>query len=1272
MLQPQLFGPFRNEGLFTDHYLQDVLPKTPGLWDLSDLEAVRQALLALWQDQAGQVAHYSEAQLEDHFVKPVLKVLGHVYEPQALAGQHKPDYAFFPDEATRVSVLPADGRREYWSHALAVGDAKSWERKLDKATGDGNGWDFLNPSFQVGQYYLAETGCRWAILTNGRCWRLYAGDPKPDMQRFYEVDLPALLGGSDPQALAYFVLFFRRQAFLPDPAGQPFLDRVRAESDLAANKLRENVQEGVYRALLAACRGFANHSPNNLPEGGLEAIYDNALVFLYRLLFVLYAEAAELLPLRENVQYRNRYSLHAITQEVAGSPGSFLEGVVTLWPKLKALFGVIDRGHAGLGVPAYNGGLFDPQKHPFLEKYELADRHVAQVVDLLARTQDDKGDLRPVDYRDLGVRHLGSIYEGLLEYKLALATEPMVVIRDAGKEKWVPAAGVTKAGGERCETGELYLVTDKGERKASGSYYTPQFIVDYIVENTLGPLVDRCATPQDILNLKVLDPAMGSGHFLVKVTDFLAGKLVERGHHDEADPSEESDLSRLKRLVVEHCIYGVDLNPLAVELAKLSLWLDTVAKGQPLSFLDHHLRCGNSLIGARVGALSASPQAETKSKRAAKEEAKGQLALFDDGAFTQHANRLVFGFGEIAEGPSNSREAVQHKGEILARLDADHRRPYREMADLWCSASFGNEYGRATYDELIQHLQGIEVELSEAAAKALARSRELAGQYRFFHWELEFPEVFFDEYGLSKPEGGFEAVVGNPPYGAVLDSPSSTFARGRFESAGGALDVFALFLEMASSVVRPAGLVGMIVPGGWLTSEQHGPIRRVMLRDCPPQRIVVLPYDVFPDAYVDTIIYAGTVKPDSATPCLVRRYGIRDVITRVDQSGEPFIIAEWATSEGQRITTQVSGLKADVLRRLGALSVPLASVSSITRGITPFSPAKIDGAPLGYYGSVNRYSATLSDRHPTEYGAHLSEYRDIGVFRGPRIIVRRIISRSFRLQCTGMEDELLVNKSSLIVHATGGLAVWYLLSLANAKVHSARFVWISEIARRDDYPQVDIATLGRFPIRQIDLSHPTLPEEKERLQGECLTALDAGNQATPLRLCEQALATHAALYGPAGKPELQADPYWQAAIATADRDFPGREDLVHDLLAALAERMMDLNRRKHEETGKFLQWLEWYIGCPVEELPGKTILQDFYKHADPKALLDVLAKSKKRLGKPITAAFVAEVTREHRQALAAISPILADLEQTNELIDEIVFRLYGLSEEEIVVVKGRT
>jgi hypothetical protein len=775
MLQQQLrFAPFRNQGLFTDHYLQDVLPEDTALWTVEGLDQVRAELAALWQREAPNVAGYNEAQLEEHFIRPVLQVLGQVWEVQPSAGSHQPDYGLFADDATRHQAKEQDrfGGKVYWSHALAVGDAKVWERKLDKQLAGGGAWDFANPTFQI-YYYLAETGCRWALLTNGRHWRLYSGDPKPDMQAFYEVNLPDLLEQGDPAELAYFWLFFRREAFLPDHDGHSFLDRVRAQSALAAARLREDVQERVYRALLEACRGFVGHTPNGLAESGLEAIYDNALVFLYRLLFVLYAEAAELLPRQDNRQYHDLYSLHAIKQAVAESPAAFTEGIVTLWPKLKALFGVIDRGHPGLGVPAYNGGLFDPAKHPFLDQHEMADEQVARVVDLLARTPE--GDF--VDYRDLEVRHLGSIYEGLLEYKLALATEPMVVIRDQGKEKWVPAASTTRPATERCEAGELYLVTDKGERKTSGSYYTPQFIVEYIVEHTLGPLVKECKTAEQVLQLRVLDPAMGSGHFLVEATNFLARKLSEPGVYQGQDQDDESDLALLKRLVVERCIYGVDLNALAVELAKLSLWLDTVAKGQPLSFLDHHLRCGNSLIGARVADLRHPPQARlARGRQAARDQAGGVQALFDEGDFTQHMSRLVFGFGQIAQGLSSTREAVQAKGKILADIDQAERKRYREIADLWCSSYFGNVIDGTRYSLLTSVLQRGEESVSPDERTALQGSRDLAGRYRFLHWELEFPEVFFDEHGRRNPQGGFDAVIGNPPWERMKLQDNEFFA----------------------------------------------------------------------------------------------------------------------------------------------------------------------------------------------------------------------------------------------------------------------------------------------------------------------------------------------------------------------------------------------------------------------------------------------------------------------------------------------------------------
>ena len=785
--------PYHNEGLFTDHYLRAVLPGGD-MWRLDGLDEFATRVGELWATQGSLVEGYSEALLEHHFVRPVLDLLGHVWEPQAPVAERQPDYAFFADEAGRMAALPADGARRYWQSAIAVGDAKAWDRKLDRPLAGGRGWDFANPTFQI-YYYLAQTRCRWGILTNGRLWRLVPGAPQPDIQAYYEVDVPAALSSEDPSDLAYFWLVFRREAFVPGDDGKTFLERVKAGSDEAAEKLREDVRKNVYEALVQTCRGFDEET---VGETNLGEVFDSSLVLLYRLLFILYAESAGLLPVRGGGRYQQHYSLSALKHEVAerGTDG-YSRRAHRLWQWLLDLFRAVDSGDPDLEVMAYNGGLFDACRHPFLETHRLSDRRVATVIDLLARTaatqsRSEAPEKRFVDYRDLGVRHLGSIYEGLLEYRLSRAREPMVAVKRNGREVWAPESMIGAADRvlERCPAHGLYLATDKGERKATGSYYTPEFIVEYIVEHALGRAIDACDSEEEVLALKVLDPAMGSAHFLVEATGFIARRLFERAGHAQAEGNgrgshqDEPELARLRRLVVERCIYGVDLNPLAVELAKLSLWLATVAQGQPLSFLDHHLRCGDSLIGARAAELPAPPP-DAGAKRAnerhalAQERAAAhsQYTLFDADEFTRHATQLLGGLGEISTTVSDSREAVRRKGAVLRTLEEEHRRRYKELADLWCSRRFGCDYDDEAYSELVAYLQGRRNGLSEGATAVLECSRKAADRLRFFHWDLEFPEAFLDAHGAPSETPGFDVVVGNPPWERIKLQENEFFAR---------------------------------------------------------------------------------------------------------------------------------------------------------------------------------------------------------------------------------------------------------------------------------------------------------------------------------------------------------------------------------------------------------------------------------------------------------------------------------------------------------------
>ncbi len=639
-----------NQFLFSDHYLNNLLPEDPHWADaLPEAEALLRWLQDLFTREQPQLTHYNEAQLEEHWFRPIFPQLGHVFERQASVpglerNIHRPDYVFFPHETARQAAVQAQRTSDYAAHALAVGEVKAWDVSLAKKAAGGEGrFDQQNPSFQI-DYYLRAAGLEWGVLSNGRLWRLVHHDTSQRLSIYYEVDLVDLLTRSDASALRYFTLFFRQAAFLPNEQGRCFLDDALAQSNQYAVALENDLRENVYQALEQLMQGFYDLPGNQLSPDDLPHIYENSLYLLYRFLFILYAESRGLLPL-DNPRYAQNYSLKRLKEEIAGLSSPLHSRTTRYWDDIQTLFQIINGDDAGLnreiGVPRYNGGLFNPALHPFLAEKKVGDRAMIEAIDLLCRRQTPSGRREFVDYRTLSVRHLGSIYEGLLEYQPRLAQEAVAAVREGKGERWRPAAAVEGMRIlDRRQPGEIYLETDRGERKATGSYYTPQYIVEYIVQNTLGPLVEearqrvaelsqaarnkadqhaaRQTLVDEILALKVLDPAMGSGHFLVEATEFLALALATDPYAQSAASAEE-DLTHWRRQLVERCIYGVDKNPLAVELAKLSLWLSTVAADRPLSFLDHHLKCGDSLVGARVSELGWAPS-PVLSKQALKEQ----------------------------------------------------------------------------------------------------------------------------------------------------------------------------------------------------------------------------------------------------------------------------------------------------------------------------------------------------------------------------------------------------------------------------------------------------------------------------------------------------------------------------------------------------------------------------------------------------------------------------------------------------------------------------
>jgi type I restriction-modification system DNA methylase subunit len=926
---PLDFDPYRNRGLFADHYLDDQerLRAMPEWGDDSGLSEAFGQILQLYTSRASRFStRTNEQQTERDFVRPVLDILwrdqtpGDAYEVQVsipnLDVRRQPDYAFFRNGATRNVAEPRKGTIEYWRDVPVLGDAKAWMLSLDKQ----RGYD-ENPSAQICNY-LYRSRVRWGILTNGRIWRLYEREKSSAGGIFFEVNLEDLLSSGNLETFKYFYFFFRREAFRPDDSGASFVEKVFKESTRYATEVGDRLKESVYDALRLLMNGIFDYSANGLDRHDpdtLKAVHTDALIVLYRLLFLLYAEDRKLLPC-DNEHYKD-YCLqaqHKLVNANLRNHHSYLRQSNSLWSSLLNLFHLIDVGVPEADIPAYNGGLFNPTKHPHIayaaqagyNRWEVGDSWVAQAVDMLAyeRERWNEPGSEDIDYNTLGVQHLGSIYEGLLELKPSIADEDLVEVLDDGKSVYKPVREVPnprqvhRQEPRRIAAGEVYLVTNRGERKASGSYYTPKYIVDYIVENTVGSLVDDAARKvaelrpevekeikrlekrakefasntaeveksrqgieaqkrlllEPYLTLKILDPAMGSGHFLVGASDtFSLAMTTDPNLLPLEDIGEEEEQAYYKRLAVERCLYGVDLNPLSVELAKLSLWLHTVSKDKALSFLDHHLRCGNSLIGARVedDLMKPPPLFNDRGKRVLPRDPNQTILGFNETLRDRHLKPMLGLLQQISEIPTQDVSTEKVKENLWNELERI-RPHYRAVANCWLAPFFGQSISADQYQQAVDALHTAPDWKRLEAQPWFQAAQAIADEKQFFHWELEFPEIFFDPNGLKPNEWrGFDAVIGNPPYGSILDTYAKHFVESTFLSAQYQLDNYIAFMEQTNLLTRQAGFESLIVPTTFIAMHNFSAIRKFLLDHCQLRMIVHFRFPVFEDPTVESALY---------------------------------------------------------------------------------------------------------------------------------------------------------------------------------------------------------------------------------------------------------------------------------------------------------------------------------------------------------------------------------------------------------------------------------
>ncbi len=857
--------------LFTTYFLEEGIKETEDWKKLSaeELESFFLKVSERLEELELSGGEVDEADTEDLVIRPILELLGFSYYRQkSISGRHLdvPDFVLFSGEEERKEF----GKRRDWSKALAILEAKRWSRDIEKDIG------------QILRYLSAvevESGGKvlWGILTNGRVWRLYYHRFPSRMEGYIEFDLGRVVKERDLTLLKLFYLLFRKEAFIPaEWRRKSFLEMALQERKRWEERVSESLENKIFLEVFPSiAKGFFEDAAKKGREKNeelLEEVYENTLIFLYRLLFLLYAEDRNLLPV-DDENYRT-YSLMKIREEIAElmDAGRTPSCKFFYYDRLKNLFKIVNNGDKALKISAYNGGLFNSDVYPFLESYSVPDKYLVPALDKLSREGG-----RFINYRDLSVRQLGSIYEGLLEFKLKVAENPLKI----GRKNGIEVYRTVKSEGEAVvKEGELYLTNEREERKSSGSYYTPDYIVQTIVKETLEPFVEErlCAfkrriselkkkkgytakqkteelkkldPAESLLELKVLDPAMGSGHFLVGVVDYLSDKILEimngisgnvyfgnevyvsplvrkieeirkkildRAREEGCAINEErlSEKNLIKRIVLKRCIYGVDLNPLAVELAKVSLWLHTFTVGAPLSFLDHHLRCGNSLIGA-------DPESFEK--------------LFSGSLFgsryagLMNALKLLKRVQEITDSDiSEVEESARVYSQVVKELE-----PYRKVLDLFVAKHFLNN----GLQLLIDGTKGNPLDIVEGKVdfgnkkedkklkELFNRALELAKKKRFFHWELEFPEVW------QREKKGFDVVLGNPPYVRIQEMKKSRkeevdYFNKVFQTPEGSYDMYVLFIEKGLSLLNENGYLGYIVPNKFTKLNYGKKLRKLI------------------------------------------------------------------------------------------------------------------------------------------------------------------------------------------------------------------------------------------------------------------------------------------------------------------------------------------------------------------------------------------------------------------------------------------------------------
>ncbi|MBE4740739.1 Eco57I restriction-modification methylase domain-containing protein [Streptomyces caniscabiei] len=681
-----------------------------------------------------------------------------------------------------------------WHHALIHQTA--WNAELDRRPG---GAGTVPPQSMLQECLNRTESHLWGVLTNGRQVRLLRDSSALATASYVEFDLEAIFDG---ELFSEFVLLYRllhASRFEVAEGGAPsgcWLEKWRTEAIASGTRALDQLRKGVQAAITALGTGFLRHPENGALREDVrpKALQAALLRMVYRLLFVFVAEDRDALlsPGADGIA-RERYEtyfssarLRAHARKRRGTAHS------DLYEALRIVLTALgdEKGRPELGLPGLGGLFNDTEADAPLRDLKLSNEALLTAVRHLSQVRDgSSGRWRAVDYRHLDAEELGSVYESLLELepKYSAADRTFALVEVAGNT-----------------------------RKTTGSYYTPSSLIECLLNSTLDPVIKDAvqrgeeeaartgaADPADaivneLLSLTVCDPACGSGHFLVAAARRIA-KQVAAVRERNPEPTLDAVRHALHE-VVARCIYGVDLNPMAVDLAKVSLWLEALEPGKPLSFLDAHVKHGNGLIGATPKLLrdgipdEAFIATEGDDKKHAKalekinqQERVGQGSLFDLGGEAVNVANTAFASGlrSITLTQAEELTDVRRQEDAYEKWtgSSDYQRALR-VADAWCAAFVWLKTPEAPRPVTYAVFKALEDPSGQGVAEETKTEIiRLRKQFSFFHWHLEFPEVFSvpeDGRGVSPDTGwagGFDCVVGNPPWDSVEFKEQEFFAQ---------------------------------------------------------------------------------------------------------------------------------------------------------------------------------------------------------------------------------------------------------------------------------------------------------------------------------------------------------------------------------------------------------------------------------------------------------------------------------------------------------------